>query len=31
VPQVLASSEQMVQKIRASLEAREDDNFLIIA
>src|SRR2546423_3120615 len=31
VPQVLASSEQMVQKIRASLEAREHDNFLIIA
>jgi 2-methylisocitrate lyase-like PEP mutase family enzyme len=31
VPQVLVSSEQMVQKIRASLEAREDDNFLIIA
>jgi 2-methylisocitrate lyase-like PEP mutase family enzyme len=31
VPQVLASSEQMVQKIRASLDAREDDNFLIIA
>jgi len=31
VPQVLASSEQMVQKIRAALDAREDKNFLIIA
>src|SRR4051812_28010701 len=31
LPQVLASSEQMVQKIRAALDAREDKNFLIIA
>jgi len=31
VPQVLASAEQMVQKIRAAVDAREDGNFLIIA
>jgi methylisocitrate lyase len=31
VPQVLLSCEQMVQKIRAAREAREDENFLIIA
>lgn len=31
VPQVLLPTEQMVQKIRAALEAREDENFLIIA
>jgi len=31
VPQVLLSTEQMVQKIRAALDAREDENFLIIA
>src|SRR5262245_44387403 len=31
LPQVLASSEHMVQKIRAALDAREDSNFLIIA
>lgn len=31
VKQVLATPEQMVQKIRAALDAREDDNFLIIA
>jgi 2-methylisocitrate lyase-like PEP mutase family enzyme len=31
VPQVLLSCEQMVQKIRAALDAREDANFLIIA
>jgi methylisocitrate lyase len=31
VPQVLTSRENMVQKIRAALDAREDINFLIIA
>jgi methylisocitrate lyase len=31
VPQVLLSCEQMVQKIRAALDARADANFLIIA
>jgi 2-methylisocitrate lyase-like PEP mutase family enzyme len=31
VPQVLISSEQMVQKIRAALDAREHPDFLIIA
>jgi methylisocitrate lyase len=31
VPQRLASSESMVQKIRAALDAREDENFTIIA
>jgi methylisocitrate lyase len=31
VKQILATPEQMVQKIRAALDAREDDNFLIIA
>lgn len=31
VPQVLLPTEQMVQKIRAALDAREDENFLIIA
>jgi methylisocitrate lyase len=31
VKQVLAAPEQMVQKIRAALDAREDKNFLIIA
>ncbi len=31
VPQVLLSCEEMVQKIRAALDAREDENFLIIA
>ena len=31
VPQVLIPCEQMVQKIRAALDAREDANFLIIA
>ena len=31
VPQVLTSRENMVQKIRAALDAREDSNFLIIA
>ena len=31
VPQVLLSTEQMVQKIRAAVDAREDENFLIIA
>jgi methylisocitrate lyase len=31
VPQVLLSTEEMVQKIRAAVEAREDENFLIIA
>jgi 2-methylisocitrate lyase-like PEP mutase family enzyme len=31
VPQVLLSTEEMVQKIRASVDAREDKNFLIIA
>jgi methylisocitrate lyase len=31
VKQVLATPEQMVQKIRAALDAREDGNFLIIA
>jgi 2-methylisocitrate lyase-like PEP mutase family enzyme len=31
VPQVLTSRENMVQKIRAALDAREDNNFLIIA
>jgi methylisocitrate lyase len=31
VPQILISCEQMVQKIRAALDAREDADFLIIA
>jgi 2-methylisocitrate lyase-like PEP mutase family enzyme len=31
VPQVLLSCEQMVQKIHAARDAREDENFLIIA
>jgi methylisocitrate lyase len=31
VKQVLATPEQMVQKLRAALDAREDRNFLIIA
>jgi methylisocitrate lyase len=31
VPQVLLSTDEMVQKIRAALDAREDENFLIIA
>lgn len=31
VPQVLLSTEQMVEKIKAALDAREDPNFLIIA
>ncbi len=31
MPHVLLSTEEMVQKIRAALEAREDPNFLIIA
>jgi methylisocitrate lyase len=31
VKQVLATPEQMVEKIRAALDAREDKNFLIIA
>ncbi len=31
VPQILTSSEHMVQKIRAALDAREDADFLIIA
>jgi 2-methylisocitrate lyase-like PEP mutase family enzyme len=31
VPQVLTSRENMVQKIRSALDAREDNNFLIIA
>jgi methylisocitrate lyase len=31
VTQVLATPEQMVQKVRAALDAREDENFLIIA
>lgn len=31
VPQVLLSTDQMVQKVRAALDAREDPNFLIIA
>ena len=31
VPQILTSRENMVQKIRAALDAREDINFLIIA
>jgi methylisocitrate lyase len=31
VPQVLLSPDEMVQKIRAALDAREDENFLIIA
>jgi len=31
VPQILTSRENMVQKIRAAIDAREDINFLIIA
>jgi 2-methylisocitrate lyase-like PEP mutase family enzyme len=31
VPQILVSSERMVQKIRAALDARQDKNFMIIA
>ena len=31
VPQVLLSAGEMVQKIRAAVDAREDENFLIIA
>jgi methylisocitrate lyase len=31
VPQVLLSTDEMVQKIRAAIDAREDENFLIIA
>src|SRR5689334_2912953 len=31
VPQVLLSTGEMVQKIRAAVDAREDENFLIIA
>jgi methylisocitrate lyase len=31
VPQILASSESMVQKIHAAIDAREDSNFMIIA
>jgi methylisocitrate lyase len=31
VPQVLLSTREMVQKIRAAVDGREDENFLIIA
>ncbi len=31
VPQVLLSTDEMVQKIRAAVDAREDENFLIVA
>jgi 2-methylisocitrate lyase-like PEP mutase family enzyme len=31
VPQVLLSTDEMVQKIHAAIDAREDENFLIIA
>ena len=31
VPQILASLDDMVHKVRAALDAREDENFLIVA